>query len=144
MKNRLLLIATALVLAVGPLARAADAETELGAKMEKMSGAFRAVRRQITDASKNADTLAKLATIRENAEASLKFEPAKKSEIPTAEQAKFVAGYKADMKKFLELLGKVEAAVKANKNEEADKILKEVGDAQKAGHKQYKKEDKKK
>ena len=48
------------------------------------------------------------------------------------------------MKKFLELLGKVEAAVKANKNEEADKILKEVGDAQKAGHKQYKKEDKKK
>ena len=119
-------------------------ETELGAKMEKMSGAFRAIRRQITDKSKNADSLAKLAVVKQNAEASLKYEPARKSEVPAANQAKFVADYQAGMKKFIELCGKLEAALKANNNAEAEKLCAAMGDAQKAGHKQYKKDDKKK
>ena len=145
MKIRLLLITAACALAFGPLARAADEpETELGGKMEKMGGAFRALGRQISDSSKNADSLAKLATIRQNAEASLKFEPAKKSEIPSAEQKKFVADYKAEMKKFLELCGKLEAALKANDNAEAVKLCSSMKDSQKAGHKKYKKDDKKK
>ncbi len=112
--------------------------------MEKMGGAFRALRRQIADPSKNADSLAKLATIRENAEASLKLEPAKKDEIPAAEQKKFVADYRAEMKKFLELVGKVEAALKANNNDEAGKLLTVMGDDQKKAHKMFKKDDKKK
>jgi soluble cytochrome b562 len=49
MKIRVLLLSVACALAVSPLARAD--ETELGGKMEKMSGAFRAIRRQITDKS---------------------------------------------------------------------------------------------
>lgn len=144
MKIKLLLIAIACALVAGPAANADEPETELGGKMEKMSGAFRALRRQITDATKNADSLAKLATIKENAQAALKFEPAMKAEKPAAEQAKFVADYQADMKKFIELVGKVEAALKANDNAGAEKLLASMGDAQKAGHKQFKKADKKK
>lgn len=144
MKIKLLLVTVACALSVGSFARAADVETELGGKMEKMGGAFRAIRRQISDASKNADSLAKLATIRQNAEASIKLEPAKKAEIPSAEQKKFVADYKAEMKKFIELVGKVEAALKAGKNDEAAKLCAAMGDAQKAGHKKFKKDDKKK
>ena len=67
-----------------------------------------------------------------------------KAEKPAAEQAKFVADYQAEMKKTIELLGKVEMALKANNNAEAEKLLAAVGDAQKAGHKQFKKADKKK
>jgi hypothetical protein len=48
------------------------------------------------------------------------------------------------MKKFIELCGKLEAALKANNNAEAEKLCAAMGDAQKAGHKQYKKDDKKK
>jgi len=112
--------------------------------MEKMSGAFRALRRQIADASKNADSLAKVGVIRQNAEAALKLEPAKKSEVPAAGQAKFVADYKAEMKKFIDMCAKLEVALKANNNEEAAKICGAMGDAQKAGHKGFKKDDKKK
>jgi soluble cytochrome b562 len=142
MKIRVLLLSVACALAVSPLARAD--ETELGGKMEKMSGAFRAIRRQITDKSKNADSLAKLAVIKQNAEASLKYEPAKKSEIPAANQAKFVADYQAGMKKFIALCDKLEAALKADNNAEAEKICGAMADSQKAGHKEFKKDDKKK
>jgi hypothetical protein len=146
MKIRLSLLAIVCTLAVGPVVRAQDKEpeTELGGKMEKMGGAFRALRRQISDSSKNADSLAKIATIRQNAEAALKLEPAKKAEIPAAEQKKFVADYQAKMKDFIDLTKKVEAALKANNNEEAAKLLGAMGDAQKQGHKQFKKDDKKK
>ena len=142
MKIRLLLLTVAVAIASGPVLRAD--ETELGAKMEKIGGAFRALRRQIADPSKNADSLAKVATIREHAEASLKLEPAKKAEIPAAQQAKFVADYRAEMKKFIELTGKVEAALKANNNEEAGKLLNALNDHQKQSHKAFKKDDKKK
>ncbi|MFZ9839400.1 MAG: cytochrome b562 [Opitutaceae bacterium] len=141
MKFRTLLTALALAVFAGPLA--AD-ETELGAKMEKMGGAFRALRRQISDASKNADSLAKLAVIRQNAEAATKLDPAMTKDIPAAKQKEFVARYQAEMKKFLDLVGKVEAALKANNNAEAAKLVSQLADAQKAGHKEFKKEDKKK
>lgn len=120
-----------------------EAETELGKRMEKMSGAFRKLRRQVEDSSKNADSLALVKTIRENAQASLKFEPAMKAEKPAAAQAKFVADYQAKMKDFIALAGKLEAALKANNNEEAKKLCGEMGDAQKKGHGDFKKKDKK-
>ena len=143
MKIRVLLITLARALVTSTGVRAAD-ETEMGAKMEKMGGAFRALRRQISDASKNADSIAKVQAIKVNAEASLKLEPDLKKEKPAAEQAKFVESFRADMKKFIELCGKLEAALKANDNKAAEKLCGEMGDSQKAAHKQYKKEDKKK
>lgn len=143
MKIRLSLLALACALVVAPL-RAEDKETELGGKMDKMGSAFRALRRQAADASKNADSLAKLATIRENAVASMKLTPAKAADLPAAEQAKFVAAYKADMEKFIALTDKLTAAFKAGNNAEAEKLLGEMANAQKAGHKEYqKKKDKK-
>jgi len=144
MKIRILLLTLVCALATNIGVYAGEPETELGGKMEKMGGAFRKLRSQISDASKNADSLAKIATIRQNAEASLKLEPAIKAEKPAAEQKKFVENYRADMKKFVELCAKLEAALKANNNELAAKLCAEMGDASKAGHKGYKKEEKRK
>ncbi len=144
MKIRLTLLTVVFALAAGLVARAAEPETELGGKMEKIGGAFRALRRQVTDSTKNADSLAKLATIKEHAQASVKLEPAMKADKPAAEQAKFVADYQAEMKKFIELVGKVEAALKANNNEEAGKLLETMSADQKKAHKMFKKDDKKK
>jgi len=145
MKIRLPLLALLCSLIALPSAsvQAADEpETELGKHMEKMSGPFRKLRRQAADATKNADSLAQIAIIRQNAEASLKFEPAMKAEIPAAKQAKFVADYQKGMKTMLETITKVEAALKANNNTEAVKLLGTMADAQKQGHKQFKKKEK--
>ena len=59
-------------------------------------------------------------------------------------KTQWVARELAEMKKFLELCGKLEAALKANNNAEAAKLVNQLADAQKAGHKEFKKEDKKK
>lgn len=146
MKIRLSLIALACALIAAPVhLRAADEpETELSQKMDKMGSAFRALRRQVKDSSKNADSLAKVATIKENAIASMKLEPAKKATVPAADQKKFVAAYQAKMKEFVQLTEKLETALKANNNEEAEKLLGAMADAQKKGHGEFqKKKDKK-
>ena len=139
---RLSLLALACALLVAPVqAQPAgkEVETELGQKMDKMGAAFRALRRQAADPSKNADSLAKVAAMRENAEASMKLDPIKKKDLPAGEQAAFVAKYRAEMKKFIGMIDQLEAAFKANKNEEAAKILGTMADAQKAGHKDFQK-----
>ena len=144
MKIRLSLLTAISVLAFGLVARAAEPETELGAKMEKVGGAFRALGRQITDPSKNADSLERLKVMKENLQAGLKLEPAKKAEIPAAEQKKFVADYQAEMKRFIGLIEKTEAALKANNNDEAAKIVATMRTDQKKAHTSFKKDDKKK
>ena len=140
MKIRVLLPVLTLALALPLGLRAADDEpqTELGSKMEKLSGAFRALRRQIDDASKNADSLAKVATIKENAMAASKFEPALKAKKPESEQAKFVASFQAKMKDFIGMIDKLEAALKANNNAEASKIAAQMNDTQKEAHSEFK------
>ncbi len=125
------------------LSAADEPQTELGSHMEKIGGAFRAVRRQIADPAKNEDTLARLAVIRENAEAALKLVPAKKADIPAAEQEKFLADYQARMKEFIRIVGKAEAAVKAGDNDEAANLVGVMADTQKQGHKDFQKKKKK-
>jgi len=118
--------------------------TELGRHMAKMNDALRTLRTQITDGSKNADSIKLVAIIRENATAGLKLEPAKKMEIPTADQAKFVSGFRDQLQDLVNLVGKLEVALKADNNTDAAKLLADVRAAQKAGHKEYKKKKKKK
>ena len=147
MKIRLSLLAAACALAFVPVqvqAAEKEPETELGQKMDKMSSAFRALRRQIKDKDKNADSLEKVKAIKENAQASLKLEPAQKAKVPAAEQAKYVAAYQAQMKEFIAMTTKLEAALKAGNNEEAEKIVGAMGDAQKKGHGEFNKKEKKK
>lgn len=154
MKIRLLLatLVTSLALGTGLNAQAPkdaakdaskDDQTELGAKMEKVGGAWRSIKRQITDASKNEDTLKKLATVKENLTAALKFEPELKKEKPAAEQEKFVADYRAKLKAEITKVDEIIAAVKAGKNAEAEKMIGVVDQDQKDAHKQFKKGKKK-
>lgn len=143
MKIRLLLVTLLSAFLVAPFAFADDEETELSAKMDKIGSAFRSLRRQVSDPAKNQDSLAKIAVIRENAQASAKLEPAKKADLPPAEQAKFVAAYRAKMKEFIELTDKITAALKANNNDEAAKLVGVMADQQKQAHTDFQKKKKK-
>ena len=148
MKIRLLTItiicAVAAVLGVQAQDSGKEPETELGKHMEKMSGAFRRLGRQVKDAAKNEDSLTQIAIIREHAEASTKLEPERKKLVPADKQEKFVTDYRAKMKSFLTDLGKLEAAIKAGNNVEAETLLATVKQDQKEGHTDFKKEKKKK
>ena len=118
-----------------------EPETELGGKMGKMNGAFRKLRRQAGDATKNAESLQLVATLRENAEAAAKLVPAKADSIPEADRAKWIEGYKSKMAEMIEAIGKLEAAFKADNNEEAVKIVQSLGALQKDGHGEYRKKE---
>ena len=147
MKNRLLFLITTFALAVGPAVvrvQASDEpETELGQKMEKISSAWRVAKRQLPDSSKNADTLTKLATVKENMVAASKLEPDLAKTKPAAERPKFVADYQAKMKEEIKKIDDIIALVKAGKNDEAAKLVGVVDQDQKDAHKQFKKAKKK-
>lgn len=119
-------------------------ETELETAMGKMNGAFRKLRRQITDASKNADSLDQIAKLRAAADESTKLIPALAAEKPEAERAAFVAAYKKQMQQFMASLAPLEAALKANDNAAAEKFVTELDGQKKKGHKEFKKPDEKK
>jgi soluble cytochrome b562 len=154
MKIKLPLFSLILSLALAPAVFAEDApkgpprekepETELGNKMDKINGAWRKLRAQAADATKNEDSLKQVAIIKAGMADAVHLEPARKADIPAAEQAKFVADYQAKMKEFMGEVDKLEGLLKAGKNEEAAAQVKVLGDLQKQDHKTFKKETKKK
>lgn len=121
-----------------PAAKEHKVETELTKQMDKLNGAFRKLRRQASDATKNADSLEQVAIIKQYAEAATKLEPYKAGEVPAGDKAKLVEGYKAKMTEFAASVAKLEAAFKAGNNEEAAKLVQELAAMQKEGHKEYK------
>lgn len=141
----LLLGSTALVAQTAPAPAPAAAksdeepETELAEKMSDIGRAFKKLRAQVGDPAKNESSLKLVATLIENATASAKLEPEKLADIPAAEQPKFKADYEAKMKSFIAQIAKLEAALKAGNNEEAKKIVAELGETQKDAHKQFRK-----
>lgn len=143
-RNLLVTLVSLLALATGVQAqeKAAKTETELETKMDDLNAAYRKLGRQINDASKNADSLKQVAIIKDAANASLKLEPARKKEIPAADQAKFVAAYQTKMKSFIGNIDKLEASLKAGKNAEAAELLKTLKQDQEEGHKEFRKDKK--
>lgn len=129
--------------AAAPAPKEKKPETELTKQMDKMNGAFRKLRRQATDATKNADSLEQVAILKEFAAASAKLTPAKAAAIPEADRAKWVADYQAKMTETLVAIEKLEAALKAGQNEEAGKLVADLQAQQRAGHKEYRTEEKK-
>jgi hypothetical protein len=147
MKIRLLLVTLSAAVLSLPVARAQDAkedQTELGSHMEKIGGAFRKLRGEVKDATKNEDSLKQIAIMKEHAEAALKLDPAKKADLPPEKQAKFVEDYRAKLKATIADMSKVEAALKAGKNEEAEQLLTTLKQDQKEGHEAFQKKKAKK
>lgn len=127
-----------------PAAFAAEGpESEMSESMEKMSGAFRRIRRMVSNADNNAEVLELLATLRTEAVASAKLIPLRAAEVPEAQRAKFVEDFKKRMAEFLATVEKTEAAIKARDNATAAALVNDLGAMQKAGHKDFKKDDKK-
>lgn len=121
-----------------------EPNTPLTDQMEKIGGAYRKLGNLVKDPTKNAEALAQVAIIKEAAMAGLKFEPAKKADVPAADQAKFVADFQAKMKEFLATVDKLETALKANDSAAAAKLVDDMKTERNDDHKQFQKKKEKK
>ena len=115
--------------------------TELGEQMEVIGKTFRSLRRAVRDPAKNAEAAEMAGTMLEAAQASIDHDPSWTADQPEGEQAGFVAGYKKEMKVFIQLLTDLKAALEADDNEKANEIVGELRDQQRSSHKAYKKPD---
>jgi len=114
-----------------------EPKTELGKHMAAMNSAFRTIGQQIADASKNASTMEQLTIFETNAKEALALEPEKKAQVPAADQAKFVADYKAGIQKLIETAGRLHGALHDGKNTEAAAIVDEMRSLQRASHDEF-------
>ena len=116
----------------------AEEDTPLAKEMEKIGKALKGVNRDIADASKKDENLKRIADAKAANQAATKFEPAKTKEVPAADKAKFLAGYKTAMEDAGKLLDSLKAAVEAGKTDDAKAVMDKLNKAKKDGHKEYK------
>ena len=110
--------------------------------MDKVNRAFRKLRTQISDSTKNDSTLQLLGALRDAAEAAGKETPAKAADLPPADQDKFNADYQSKLKDFLTAVDAVIADVKGGDNATAATDLKKLAALEHDDHKEFRKPEK--
>jgi len=119
-----------------------EPKTKLETKMDKMGGAYRKLRKQVADPSQNESSLKLLATMQDAARSALDLTPAKAADIPEGQRAKFVSDYQAGIKDLQAEFGKLEAALRAGKNDDAVALVKEIGALERKEHKAFRRPEK--
>ena len=118
---------------------AAD-DTELAKQMEQTDDLLKLLRKSLKVPAENAaslDTLTKLQALTVTQKALV---PAKAAEMPEAEKAKFVAGYRKDMAVLLTHLCQIETAVIDGDNAKAEELFKGLKKIEDDGHEKYSEE----
>jgi soluble cytochrome b562 len=125
-----------------PAGGPAQEKTVLAQNMQKINEARNALRDsgQLADASKNADSLAKVTTMRDAAIEAQKQQPAitatKSAEVGKTE-AQFVSEYRTEIQKLIDALGEMQVALRANNNAEAERLFDVLGTIQRGAHPVY-------
>ena len=109
--------------------------------MSAMNKAWRSIRRQIKDSSKNESTLALVAKVKKAAQESTKLTPIRAGDFSGDEKKKFMEGYQRAMKRTTGLISQLEAALESDDNAGGEEIVAKINDARKHGHEKYKPED---
>ena len=147
MKKRSLILTLSMLLAYVPFVEANSHEdgehhhTALEDEMSAMNKAWRSIRRQIKDSSKNESTLALVAKVKKAAQESTKLTPIRAGDFSGDEKKKFMEGYQKAMKRTTGLISQLEAALESGDNAGAEEIVAKINDARKHGHEKYKPED---
>lgn len=135
-RNLVLLVMVAL-LSTPVIVRAEEETTELAKQMEVIEDARKALRKSLKNPEANTESAATLAEMRKAAVACRELVPAMAANMPEAERAKFVEAYQKDMDLFIKAVDELGEAIKAGKNEEAQDLLKALGDHEDEGHEKY-------
>ena len=119
------------------LALAAEEDTPLAKEMKVVNKNLRTLKRQVGDAAKKDENLQLLATIKKSVEASSKLDPAKTKDQPAGDQAAYVEKFKKQMADLGKSFDEVEAAVKADKPDDAKKAFEKLSEQKEKGHKDF-------
>lgn len=131
----LLTLVASLALGIN-FATAAD-DTPLAKEMSAFNKSLRTLKRQAADASKKDENLALIAKIKGNLDASKKLEPAKTKDVPAGEKAAYLAKFKDQLDGVSKSIDELEAAIKADKADDAKKIFEKLGEQKEKGHKDF-------
>jgi soluble cytochrome b562 len=142
---RFLALLLASLLPIAPLAlhaedkpQAESEDSDLGDAMSAMNGAFKKLRRQVADPKQNEASLALVAKLRKACVEAATILPEKIGHLPAKDQAAAKADYADKMKELIASVDDLATALKAGKNDEADKIIKDLSLQEEAGHKEFK------
>jgi soluble cytochrome b562 len=116
--------------------KAAD-ETELTKVMEDLSKALKAIKKNVKDPSKNAESLKQVEIAEKAAIASKDLPPAMLAKTPEAKKAEVIAGYKKAMDACIAEIAKLKQQLKDGKNEDAAETLKNLKTMEDDGHEKY-------
>lgn len=131
------LLTLALTLAIGCSVSFAEEDTQLAKDMKTVNKSLRTLKRQVEDTSKKDDSLALIATAKTAIEACMKQDPAKTKDVPAAEKAAYLDKYKAQMTDLAKSFDELEAAVKADKVDDAKKVFEKLSEQKEKGHKDF-------
>lgn len=123
--------------AVAPAAPDDEKKTELEMRMDRIGKAFRKLKKQVADPAHNASSLELVSTMQAAAKEAIELTPAKAEDIPADQRAKFEDDFKAGIKNLQDLFAKLQDALTAGKNDDAAKIVAEIGDFEKKEHKEF-------
>jgi len=132
----LLTLAAALAISFNA-AIAAEDDTELAKEMKAMNKSLRTLKKQVADPSKKEDNLKLLADIRKHVATSHKMDPAKTKDIPAAEKAAYLEKYRKQLDDLDKSYEQVEAAIKADKPDDAKKAFEKLSEQKEKGHKDF-------
>jgi soluble cytochrome b562 len=131
--------------AVAPAAPAAgssdEKKTDLDLRMDRVSKAFRKLRKQVSDPTQNASSLALLATMQAALAEAVDLTPEKAADVPADKKDKFMADYKAGIKGMQDEFTKLGDALTAGKNDDAAKIVADIFALEKKDHKDFRRPD---
>jgi soluble cytochrome b562 len=124
-------------------AAATDTEkkTDLDLRMDKVSKAFRKLRKQVADPTQNASSLDLLATMQAALKEAVDLTPEKADDVPADQRAKFIADYKAGIQGMLDEFTKLGDALTAGKNDDAAKIVADIFALEKKDHTSFRRPD---
>jgi soluble cytochrome b562 len=117
-----------------------EKKTDLEVRMDKIGKAFRKLRKQVADPAQNASSLDLVKTMQDAAKEAPTFTPEKAADLPEDQRAKFTDDFKAGIQDLQDRLAKLQAALEAGKNDDAQALVKDLVDFEKKEHKEFKKD----
>jgi hypothetical protein len=132
----LLTLGAALALGLNTVT-AKEEDTPLSKEMTGMNKSLRMLKRQVADPAKKADNLALVAKIKGHVDAALKLEPAKTKDVPAADKPAYIEKFKQELNDLKKTYDDLEAALKADKQDEAKKLFEKLSEQKEKGHKDF-------
>jgi hypothetical protein len=112
-------------------------ENPLHETMEAMGKAFKAIRGQVSDPTKNESTLQLVAELERHTLAAKSMTPRGAATRPTDERAKYLADFRTDLANVLRGELELEEALLDNKNDKAAEAVQTLADMMSEGHKEF-------